>query len=1022
MTNLSQFRKGSLLIFVCIFALSGFSGLIYESIWSHYLKLFLGHSSYAQVLVLSIFMGGLAIGSAIAARLSIRLTNLILGYGICEGIIGLFGVTFHVLFINVETLAFESLFPALGSSEAVHTAKWTIGALLILPQSILLGATFPFLATGLLRRFPEKTGKTLATLYFINSLGAAVGILANAFWLIPAFGLPGAILTAGLINIFIALIIYCYSKGDNYPSVKQMPTQIVSSRHLPVLLWVAAFTGLASFMYEIAWIRMLSMVLGSSTHSFEIMLSSFILGLALGSLIIRKYIDTIANPIVTLGAIQIVMGILAVLTIPLYNQTFELMIFVHKALDSTDAGYVLFVVFSLIISMVVMLPATVCAGTTLPLVTHILLKNGSNDKAIGKVYAYNTLGSIVGIVLASQIVMPWAGLQSVIIIGALVDVCLGLYLLNYRRHFLFHSRAGQAVLISLVVVLLVLPFVDLNTSKMSSGVYRHGEPNAEAVPIFYVDGKTSSVAIKEFPSGIRVITTNGKPDASAYIHGLNTKTPILGAAKNMSSNSPPSNSEEFVKQSKQPTTLDQSTMVLLGVLPYVYHQNVKDIANIGFGSGITTHTLLHHPDLKKLDTIEIEQAVIDAAKYFRPNIDNVFTDDRSTIHVEDAKTFFATAQKKYDVIVSEPSNPWVSGVAGLFTQEFYTDVNRYLDDNSIFVQWLQLYEISQELVGTVYAALSSRFEYIHLYKLARGDMAFVASRSPLVADYSEPFKHNGFSDQLGEVSIDNPSDIEVLKLGERNKLNMIFDAFTTNVNSDYFPILDVGAARSRYKGSSSTSLFELQTSSSINYLSGSKLPKYSDAGVNPLFEDQAKAANVNAFFNHIDELENGAALEIFSDDEHIEKASNFYYALSDCRKISSERGRSALTMEMIGISNWAFPYTTKQQLTKLMSQIVSCEDKLTDAGKNWLAVNRAWIDGDMRLVKEISGTELMKLEKLSDSIDLRYLNFNLTAMIALREFDDFELIEQRFKYSSSLELETLVLFHVATTLSNRTTS
>ena len=164
-------------LFFAIFTLSGFSGLIYESIWSHYLKLFLGHAAYAQTLVLAIFMGGMALGSWLIAKYSHRVTNLLLGYAIVEGVIGLMGLIFHGTSIGVTSWVFESLLPNVDSVAAGQLLKWSLGALLILPQSILLGMTFPLMSGAAVRRFPNRSGETLAMLYFTNSLGAALGVL-----------------------------------------------------------------------------------------------------------------------------------------------------------------------------------------------------------------------------------------------------------------------------------------------------------------------------------------------------------------------------------------------------------------------------------------------------------------------------------------------------------------------------------------------------------------------------------------------------------------------------------------------------------------------------------------------------------------------------------------------------------------------------------------------------------------------------------------------------------------------------
>jgi predicted membrane-bound spermidine synthase len=194
-------------LFFIIFTVSGFSGLIYEAIWSHYLKLFLGHAAYAQTLVLAIFMGGMALGSWLMARYSHRLTNLLIAYAIVEGVIGLLGLVFHRTSIGVTAWAFDSVLPNLQSAAAAQLVKWSLGTLLILPQSILLGMTFPLMSGAVVRRFPEHSGATLAMLYFTNSLGAAVGVLISGFVLIDWVGLPGTIMTAGLLNVALALFV-----------------------------------------------------------------------------------------------------------------------------------------------------------------------------------------------------------------------------------------------------------------------------------------------------------------------------------------------------------------------------------------------------------------------------------------------------------------------------------------------------------------------------------------------------------------------------------------------------------------------------------------------------------------------------------------------------------------------------------------------------------------------------------------------------------------------------------------------
>ena len=194
-------------VYFALFTVSGFAGLIYESIWSHYLKLFLGHAAYAQTLVLALFMGGMAIGSWLCSRYSDRWRNLLAGYAVAEGLIGVAAIAFHPVFVAVTETAFDSLLPALGDETLAALAKWSLGALLILPQSVLLGMTFPLMSAGLIRRYPSAPGGSLAMLYFTNSFGASIGVLASAFIMIDRLGLPGTITAAGLINLALAAIV-----------------------------------------------------------------------------------------------------------------------------------------------------------------------------------------------------------------------------------------------------------------------------------------------------------------------------------------------------------------------------------------------------------------------------------------------------------------------------------------------------------------------------------------------------------------------------------------------------------------------------------------------------------------------------------------------------------------------------------------------------------------------------------------------------------------------------------------------
>src|ERR1700728_703395 len=256
--TMRTFEFGRRRFLLAVFVVSGFTGLIYESIWSHYLKLFLGHAAYAQTLVLAIFMGGMALGSWAVAHYSSRIRQLLWAYLVVEGLIGILGILFHATFVAAVNYSFASVTPALPAGVLIDAYKWSLAAALILPQSVLLGTTFPLISGGLIRRWPERPGESLATLYFTNSLGAAIGVLVSGFVLIQLVGLPGTILTAGLLNIALALAIWAIVRGqaEPVPAATQPYVAAQGTQRLNRWFAIAAFlTGAASFMYELGWIR-----------------------------------------------------------------------------------------------------------------------------------------------------------------------------------------------------------------------------------------------------------------------------------------------------------------------------------------------------------------------------------------------------------------------------------------------------------------------------------------------------------------------------------------------------------------------------------------------------------------------------------------------------------------------------------------------------------------------------------------------------------------------------------------------
>jgi hypothetical protein len=316
----------------------------------------------------------------------------------------------------------------------------------------------------------------------------------------------------------------------------------------------------------------------------------------------------------------------------------------------------------------------------------------------------------------------------------------------------------------------VLGTVHLDSYKMASGVFRRGDLYSErdASLLFYRDGKTATVSLLDFGTD-RSIRTNGKSDGAINMD--------LNGAR----------------------ISDEITMTLTAALPLAYRPEAKHVAVIGIGTGLTTHTLLGSRTVESVETVEIEPVMAEASRRFAPRNSNAFADPRSHIVFDDAKTFFSTYNRKYDIIISEPSNPWVSGVSSLFTGEFYRLARRHLEPGGVLVQWFQMYEIDVSLVASVLRALGENFPDYAIYAATSGDLLIVAGDAETLAKpLADVTAMPGVARELRRVHINAVGDIAIRRLGGKQALAPLFASYGVPANSDFHPYLDLHAAKYRF--------------------------------------------------------------------------------------------------------------------------------------------------------------------------------------------------------------------------------
>jgi spermidine synthase len=325
---------------------------------------------------------------------------------------------------------------------------------------------------------------------------------------------------------------------------------------------------------------------------------------------------------------------------------------------------------------------------------------------------------------------------------------------------------------------------DIDSRRIASGVFRTGIARlgpANQV-IYHRDGKTATVDVVD-NEGFRVIRTNGKSDASITMRA--------GATPSR----------------------DEYTMTLLGMLPLGHKPDAKTAAIIGFGSGMSTTVMLGSPTIQRVDTIEIEPSMIEGARLFRPIVDRAFDDPRSRVVIDDAKSFFARGRERYDIIVSEPSNPWVSGVSSLFTEEFYRRLSTYLNEGGILSQWLHTYEMDTQTLASILTAMSKTFPEFAIYSSIDSDIIVVARKggSPGTFDGSV-MKYPALTPLLGKLKMTQPELVHRRVIGQWSALKPFVMTYGATPNSDYFPLVDQRTSKTRFTQARVEELTQLQAS------------------------------------------------------------------------------------------------------------------------------------------------------------------------------------------------------------------
>lgn len=736
-TSLQSKERLPGMVFLLLFALSGAAALMYEIVWVRQLTHVLGASSYAVTIILASFMGGLGLGAWLFGSWSDRMDEKGLGrvYILLEIGIGAYGL-FLPFLLDAAQAAYVSFFHVFQPSAPIFNGlRFVLAFLLLLVPTTLIGGTLPVLSRFIVRR-REAISIKISHLYAVNTLGAILGTLLAGYVLLPGLGVGATTWMAVGLNLAVAVLFWVTTRslagGDG--SCFSMP---VTSRpgegrlglFHRVLLAGFFLSGAAAMFYEVAWTRTLQMVLGTTTFAFTTMLATFLLGIALGSALygrIRQHVSSGALFV----ALQLVITFSVLSTIPLFEKLPFLFLTIHSQWVHSWEGMQ---ILRFALSAVIMLVPCLAMGTLLPTVSALIIERTDHlGHRLGRAYSWNTLGNVCGAVAAGLVLVPLLGMQKTLIVGSILNLaaaCLVLISLPAVRLGRRTIPAGASVALLAFLVVLIEPWAP---RVMSSGVYVYApryhkmvdryETAAEhkdRVPelptwdvlemamkqfelLYYNPGVSSTVAVMEKENGVRFLTIDGKTDAST-------------GAKS-----------------------DMKTQVMIAQLPLLFHPDPDKVLVVGLGSGITAGSVLTH-DVRIVDCAEISRGVIEAARHFSEANHHALDDPRLKILPRDARNVLLTNQERYDVVISQPSNPWISGESDLFTLEWYRLVRERLEEGGLFLQWIPSYLMSKRDMKVIIHTLRDVFPHLSAWTSGSlGDLIFMARKNaPLEVDYDE---------------------------------------------------------------------------------------------------------------------------------------------------------------------------------------------------------------------------------------------------------------------------------------------
>jgi spermidine synthase len=767
-----------------LFFLSGVTSLAYETIFVKLLGYVFGNTTYAVSTILAAFMGGLAGGSYLFGRYIERKGDGLRLYAYLECGVGLYCIFVPLLFRAIEPI-YVLLFQKFSLSLIQLTAlRFLLSSILVLPPTLLMGGTFPVLAKYLVTE-AAQIGKRISALYAANTYGAACGVFFVTYFLLGMVGIYGTIILAVAGNLLICFIALKLarsranaeslanqtevsvannqeSRGEKNDGIFLQITRLLgfdwqkeaAASHNNIdeakrarWLYLFAFvSGILSFAYEIVWTHVLHQTVGTSAYAFGIMLTTMLLGIAVGSHLVGKVFDNNSSPECQLVLTQILLGLSIFLLLPLWPKIPKL----FKITQLFRPDFQLFEATRFIACFMVMFIPALLLGISLPLLIKVRARQlPQMAEQLGTIYFFNTLGCIIGSTLTGFFLLSRLGSELTMRVAASINILVGILLasalLSWQEKF--RMRLSALALLSCIAGIFLLPHWDLN--ELNSGAHLYGVEAYKGDILYYNEDIHGGV--------VSVIQTG------------DTRT-LLANAKFMGND-----------------TGEMAAQRGFAIAPLVFAHNYNNALIIGLGTGVTASTVASFP-FSQIDIAEISPGIVEAAKTFFDHVNrNLLDDARVKVHVTDGRNFVLLTPNKYDVITVELNNVWFAGATNLYSKNFYDLCRARLNSGGVMQQWIQIHHIDPLDLISVIKTMHESFPHMAFFILGEQGI-MVGSDQPLSVDYQKLSLLNqtpAINQMAREAELLNGDLLSIL-----NGIYLYEDNLTNFANSDKFAYIN----------------------------------------------------------------------------------------------------------------------------------------------------------------------------------------------------------------------------------------